>query len=178
MKKYLKGVLVVEGKEDAAYLSNYISSDIVVVNGFEMNATTINYLKDKEAILLLDPDEAGLSIRKTLNTKLSNVINIEVDITKCNRGKKNGIAECDISEVMAKLQPYFVKNPAKLQQITSSELFSLGLVNGEKELRNYVCEKLNLGLCNGKIFLKRLNENNISIEELTKLVEEYKHGNK
>ena len=41
MKEYLKGVLVVEGKEDAAYLSNYISSEIVVVNGFEMNATTI-----------------------------------------------------------------------------------------------------------------------------------------
>jgi len=178
MKEYLKGVLVVEGKEDAAYLSNYISSEIVVVNGFEMNPTTINYLKDKEAILLLDPDEAGLSIRKTLNTKLSTVINIEVDITKCNRGKKNGIAECDIYEIMAKLQPYFVKNPAKPQQITSSELFSLGLFNGEKDLRNFICKKLNLGLCNGKLFLKRLNENIISIEELTKLVEEYKHGNK
>lgn len=178
MKEFLRGVLVVEGKEDAAYLSNYIASEIVVVNGFEMSSTTIKYLKDKEVILLVDPDEAGKSIRKTLNEKLSNVTNIEIDISKCNRGKKNGVAECDIDEIMAKLQPYFAKNPAKLQRITASELFNLGLVNGEKELRNYVCEKLNLGLSNGKIFLKRLNENNISIEELSKVVEEYKHGNK
>ena len=178
MKEYLKGVLVVEGKEDAAYLSNYISSEIVVINGFEMSPTTIDYLKDKEVILLVDPDEAGKNIRKTLNERLSNVINVEIDILKCSRGKKNGVAECDISEIMAKLQPYFVKNPAKLQQITTSDLFNLGLVYGGKDLRNFICKRLNLGLCNGKLFLKRLNGNNISIEELTKLVEEYKHGNK
>ena len=178
MKEYLRGVLVVEGKEDAAYLSNYVSSEIVVINGYEMSPTTINYLKDKEVILLVDPDEAGKNIRKLLNERLSNVINVEIDISKCNRGKKNGIAECDIKEIMPKLQPYFAKNTAKLQRITTSELFSLGLVNGEKELRNYVCKRLNLGLCNGKIFLKRLNANNISIEELSKVVEEYKHGNK
>ena len=88
------------------------------------------------------------------------------------------VLNCDISEIMAKLQPYFIKNTAKLQRITTSDLFNLGLVNGKKDLRNFICKKLNLGLCNGKIFLKRLNENNISIEELSKVVEEYKHGNK
>lgn len=177
MKEYLKGVLVVEGKEDAAYLSNYISSEIVVINGFEMNPTTINYLKDKEVILLIDPDDAGKSIRKTLNERLSNVINVEVDISKCNRGKKKGVAECDIREIMSKLQPFFVKKPAKLQRITTSDLFNLGLINSDNKLRNYVCGKLNLGICNGKIFLKRLNENNISIEELTRVVKQYNHGN-
>ena len=30
---YLDGILVVEGKEDASYLSNYISSEIVITNG-------------------------------------------------------------------------------------------------------------------------------------------------
>jgi ribonuclease M5 len=178
MKEYLRGVLVVEGKEDAAYLSNYVSSEIVVINGYEMSPTTINYLKDKEVILLVDPDEAGKNIRKLLNERLSNVINVEIDISKCSRGKKNGVAECDIEEIMSKLQPYFAKNPAKLQRITSSDLFNLGLVNKEKDARNYVCETFNLGVCNGKMFLKRLNENNISIEELTKVVEQYNHGNK
>ena len=47
MKMYLDGVLVVEGKEDASYLSNYISSEIVVVNGYELDEATINYLKGK-----------------------------------------------------------------------------------------------------------------------------------
>lgn len=177
MKLFLNGVLVVEGKEDASYLSNYIGSEIVVVNGYEMSDHTINYLKGKTIIALLDPDDAGKQIRKTLNDKLENVINVEIDINKCIRGTKNGVAECSIDEIMAKLQPYSVKNPAKLKQIQESNIFKLGLVNGDVDLRKYVCEKLNLGKCNGKVLLKRLNANNVSMEELTKVVEEYKHGN-
>lgn len=177
MKLFLNGVLVVEGKEDASYLSNYIESEIVVVNGYEMSDHTINYLKGKTIIALLDPDDAGKQIRKTLNDKLENVINVEIDINKCIRGTKNGVAECSIDEIMAKLQPYSVKNPAKLKRIQESDIFKLGLVNGDVDLRKYVCEKLNLGKCNGKVLLKRLNANNVSMEELTKVVEEYKHGN-
>ena len=173
MKLYLNAVLVVEGKEDASYLSNYIESEIVVVNGYEMSESTINYLKGKEVVALLDPDEAGKQIRKVLNEKLGNVINVEIDITKCIRGIKNGVAECSIDEIMAKLQPYSVKNPAKLQQIQNSDLYNLGLVNGDLGLRNFVCEKLNLGKCNGKTLLKRLNTNNISLEELINVVKEY-----
>ena len=177
MKLFLNGVLVVEGKEDASYLSNYIGSEIVVINGYEMSDHTINYLKGKTIIALLDPDDAGKQIRKTLNDKLENVINVEIDINKCIRGTKNGVAECSIDEIMAKLQPYSVKNPAKLKRIQESDIFKLGLVNGDVDLRKYVCEKLNLGKCNGKVLLKRLNANNVSMEELTKVVEEYKHGN-
>jgi ribonuclease M5 len=177
MKLYLDGVLVVEGKEDASYLSNYIDSEIVVVNGFEMADETIKYLSGKRVIALLDPDEAGQKIRKTLNTKLDDVINVEIDITKCVRGIKNGVAECSIEEIVAKLQAYSIKNPAKLQRIRESDLFELGLINGDSALRNFVCRKLNLGKCNGKTLYKRLNANNISIEQLTQVVEEYKHGN-
>lgn len=173
MKLYLNGVLVVEGKEDASYLSNYIESEIVAVNGYEMSESTINYLKGKTVIVLSDPDEAGKQIRKTLNEKLGNVINVEIDISKCIRGIKNGVAECSIDEIMAKLQPYSVKNPVKLQQIQNSDLYNLGLVNGDLGLRNFVCEKLNLGKCNGKTLLKRLNTNNISLEELINVVKEY-----
>ena len=98
MKIYLNKILVVEGKEDASYLSNYIASEIVIVNGYELNETTINYLKDKEVLLLLDPDEAGLKIRKSLNEVLPNCTNVEVDIKRCTRGTKNGVAECEIDE--------------------------------------------------------------------------------
>ena len=177
MKLYLDGLLVVEGKEDASYLSNYIESEIVVVNGYEMSNQTINYLKGKRVIALLDPDDAGKRIRKALNEKLDNVINVEIDINKCIRGPKNGVAECSIEEIIDKLQPYSVKNPAKLKRIQESDIFKLGLVNGDSDLRKYVCEKLNLGKCNGKVLLKRLNANNVSMEELAKVVEEYKHGN-
>ena len=106
MKMYLDGVLVVEGKEDVSYLSNYIASEIVVVNGYELDPKTIAYLKGKKVIALLDPDEAGKAIRKKLNTIISDLINVEIDINKCNRGKKNGVAECQIDELIGKLQAF------------------------------------------------------------------------
>ena len=142
MKMYLDGVLVVEGKEDASYLSNYISSEIVVVNGYELDERTIN---------------------------------IEIDINKCNRGKKNGVAECEIEEIIGKLQAFSVKNPENTPNITISDLYSLGITESS-ELREYVSEKLNLGKCNNKQLLKRMNLNQVQLDLLKKIVEEY-HGN-
>lgn len=169
MKLYLKGILVVEGKEDASYLSNYIASEIVVVNGYEIPESTISYLKDKRTILLLDPDEAGLKIRKQLKNLLPNSVDIEIDITKCNRGIKNGVAECQIDEILSKLHKYVDDEVKSSSDITESDLYNLGLI-GNKELRKKVCNKLNLGSCNGKTLYKRLLNNNISLEQLCEII--------
>lgn len=175
MKMYLDGVLVVEGKEDSSYLSNYIASEIVVVNGYEMDAKTIAYLKDKKVIALLDPDEAGKAIRNKLNNILSNVINVEIDINKCIRGKKNGVAECQIEEIIGKLQAFSINSPEIGQNIATSDIYNLGITENN-ELRTYVSEKLHLGKCNNKQLLKRLNLNQVKLDLLKKIVEEY-HGN-
>ena len=175
MKLYLDGVLVVEGKEDASYLSNYISSEIVVVNGYELDERSIAYLKGKKVIALLDPDDAGKTIRNKLNNLICDVINIEIDINKCNRGVKNGVAECEIGEIIGKLQAFSVKNPENTPNITISDLYNLGITENN-ELREYVTEKLNLGKCNNKQLLKRLNLNQVQLDLLKKIVEEY-HGN-
>ena len=175
MKMYIDGVLVVEGKEDASYLSNYISSEIVVVNGYELDEATINYLKGKKVIALLDPDEAGKTIRNKLNSLIRDVINVEIDINKCNRGRKNGVAECEISEIIGKLQTFSVKTPENTPNITISDLYNLGITENN-ELRQYVTDKLNLGKCNNKQLLKRMNLNQVQLDLLKKIVEEY-HGN-
>ena len=169
MKLFLKGILVVEGKEDASYLSNYIASEIVVVNGFEIPEPTISYLKNKAVILLLDPDEAGLKIREKLKKLLPNVIDVEIDINKCNRGIKNGIAECEIDEILSKLHSYVDNESKPESNIKKSDLYELGII-GNKELRKRVCEKFNLGDCNGKTIYKRLLNNNISLEQLCEII--------
>ena len=175
MKMYLDGVLVVEGKEDASYLSNYISSEIVVVNGYELDPKTIAYLKVKKVIALLDPDEAGKAIRKKLNNLVCDVVNVEIDINRCIRGKKNGVAECEIDELIGKLQAFSVKNPENTPNISISDLYNLGITENN-ELRAHVAEKLNLGKCNNKQLLKRMNLNQVQLEELKRIVKEY-HGN-
>ena len=169
MKIYLNGILVVEGKEDASYLSNYIASEIVVVNGFEIPKTTINYLRNKRVIVLTDPDEAGQKIRERINVLLPDAANVEIDIKKCNRGNKNGVAECEIDEILTKLKQYSVTANEPQSDIKMSDLYDLGLL-GNQELRKSVCEKLNLGECNAKTLYKRLIANNIKLKELTEIV--------
>ena len=175
MKIYLNGILVVEGKEDASYLANYIKSEIVFVNGFELDRRTINYLKNKRVIALLDPDEAGVEIRKRLNALIPNIINVEIDINKCTRGNKKGVAECDINEILTKLKPFFTEPINNTVFIKQSDLYELGLISN-KELRFYICEKLKLGRCNGKTLYKRLVSANVDIETIKQLVKEY-NGN-
>ena len=123
MKKYLKFPLIVEGKEDASYLSNYIASEIIVTNGYELDSSLISYLKDKEVIVMTDPDEAGKQIRNRLNGMLNKVHNVEVDISKCIRGKKNGVAECQIDEILCKLALFFENNRENHAEITSFDLY-------------------------------------------------------
>ncbi|NLB48255.1 MAG: DUF4093 domain-containing protein [Erysipelotrichia bacterium] len=175
MKRYLNAILVVEGKADKAYLANYFASEIVVVNGYEMAKPTLDYLKDKQVIVLTDPDEAGQWIRQKLNRELNKVINVEVDSKQCIRGFKKGVAECTIAEIFKKLQPYILKEPYKEGKITTADLQKIGLIN-DVELRTFVCQKLHLGRCNLKQLIKRLNYHRIQLEELQKLIKEY-HGN-
>ena len=176
MKKYLNGVLVVEGKEDASYLSNYIESEIVVVNGFELSKDVIDYLKNKNVIALLDPDDAGEEIRKKLNEMLPNIHNVSIEKAKCTRGIKTGVAECEISEILGKLAVFYTEKPNFCSNITKSDLYGLGL-SSDKNKREIVSEKLNLGRCNAKTFYQRLAYNGISLEELKKVVKEIEDGN-
>ena len=176
MKQYLKYILVVEGKEDASYLSNYIGSEIVAVNGYELNSSLISYLKNKEVIIMTDPDEAGKQIRNKLNEVLNKVHNVEIDIKQCIRGKKNGVAECQIDEILCKLSLFFENNHEKHTEITSFDLFDLK-ISENSELRAYVSEKLNLGTCNNKQLLKRMNSTSVKLEVLKELVDQYNNGN-
>ena len=176
MKLTLNRVLVVEGKEDASYLSNYIDSEIVVINGYELSDATISYLKDKPVLLLLDPDSAGEEIRKKLNRVLNNVTNVFIDIKKCTKGIKNGVAECEIDEILSKLSEYCRVFGEKQPDFTTADLYKLGLSNN-KDLRKYVSERLNLGKCNFKTLNKRLILNNINLEQICAIIEEYKNGN-
>ena len=166
---YLDGILVVEGKEDASYLSNYIASEIVVTNGFDIPNSLIDYLKGKRVIVMTDPDESGKKIRNKLNSTLSNVINVEVDINKCNRNVKNGVAECEIDEILTKLKPYETHNKTTESDIRISDLYNIGLLN-DKSLRDQVCEKLKIGKCNGKTLYKRLLNNNVKLEQLYEII--------
>ena len=103
MKYHLDNIVVVEGKADEAYLSSFIDAVYVKTNGYEIPSKEIEFLNNprnnKSIIVLTDSDAAGKEIRTRLNKLLKNPINVEVNILRCNKNGKHGVAECDKEEI-------------------------------------------------------------------------------
>ncbi len=179
MKYIINKIIVVEGKEDVSYLSSFIDAEYVTMNGYNIPKQEIDYLNKasnyKEILILVDPDEAGRKIEEKLKEKLVKAIYLCVNISKCIKGKKNGIAECDQEEIIKILKPHFENEKLENKSVFEGEISKIDLNN--KELREFLCEKFTLGICNTKKLINRLNTLRVSKEELKAAIEEYKRGN-
>ena len=175
MKNFIDGIIVVEGTCDTAYLSSFIDALFIETNGNELPSDEINFLKHsgKKVIVLTDSDAAGAAIRERINKEMPNAINVVVDLAKCNKKNKHGIAECEKSEIINVLMEHFTNKENK-SLISNFDLIDFG-VNG-KMTRKYLCEKLNLGRCNQKELLKRINFLGILANQIQEVMRDY--GNK
>ena len=170
----IDGVIVVEGKSDVAFLSNFIDTEFVTTNGSEISKDTIEYLKKisstKEIYVLTDPDYPGDRIRKILDENIEGLNHCFINKENSIKHGKVGVAESTIQEVENALKNAVKTKDHKNGIITMNDLVKLGLSGSEKAniKRNEISKKLNLGHCNAKTFLKRINYCNIEIEELKK----------
>lgn len=173
--KYFDGVIVVEGKGDVSFLSSFIESEYVVLNGYDIPEDILDYLlhiKGRKIVVLTDPDNAGFSIEKRLkNTGLTYDFK-KVDPNKCNKHGKHGVAECEKEEILRVFnEDLTLINPFK-ESISKSEFNAYGLMESQ-EKRNIISSLFHLGFCNSKTLFKRMNYNGIRAEDI-----EEKYGNK
>ncbi len=174
MKKTFNGVLVVEGSNDASYISSFVDAIIVTTNGYEIPKAELDFLsnlpKDKNVFILTDSDEAGNKIRERLNQLIPTATNLYVEIDKCNKRNKHGVAECDKEELLKVLENHLIKHRNN-GVLTLNDLYSIGL--DDKNKRDYLSQKLHLGKCNNKTLLKRINYLGISLEEIKATLKDY-----
>lgn len=176
MKKHIDGVLVVEGKSDVSFLSNYLDAEFVITNGSAISDDTVNYLKEasktKKIYVLTDPDFPGKKIRDVLDECIQNLNHCFISKEKSIKHGKVGVAEGDINEILEALDNAISVNNSSKNTISSYDLLSLGLLGEDdsSDRRNQVSTKLHLGYCNAKTLLKRLNYLGITKEELKKIL--------
>ena len=172
MKRTINGIIVVEGKTDVAFLSEFIDAEFVTTNGSEISEITIEYLKKsqekRDIFVLTDPDSPGKRIRDLLDQHIPNLKHCF--ISKENSIKKNkvGVAESTKEEILNALDNYLVVDKNEFGSISHSDLVNLGLVGQEdsENKRNKVTEHFHLGHCNAKTFLKRINYSKLTLEEI------------
>lgn len=174
MKKKINGIIVVEGKTDVELLSTYVDAEFVITNGSALDKKTIDYLKsvNRDIYVLTDPDFPGKKIRDELSQNIPNLKHVFIKKENSIKNGKVGVAEGDIKEILEALEHVYVEKEVPVGSLTMSDLADLGLIGEEdsKIKRETICDKLNLGFCNAKTFLKRLNNNGISKEQLRKYV--------
>jgi ribonuclease M5 len=179
MKK-INAVLVVEGKSDVQYLSNFIDCEFVITNGSEIPFETVEYLKTiiktKDVVVLTDPDSPGKRIRDVLDQNIDGLKHCFIRKEFAVKHGKVGVAECDIDEVLNALDDIKVFDSMAVADVTSSDLFDLGLTGqpDSAEKRYYISTKLGLGYTNAKTFCRRLNSLHVSKEEMIELLHEQK----
>ncbi len=181
MKFVVDGFLIVEGKQDVAFLSTFIDSFFLTTNGLEVSGELLNFIKryknDYRFIVFSDSDNAGNIIRNKINDNIDNIVNVYIDINACNKKNKHGVAEANKEEIIKILKPYIRMDKPPIGNISTLDLYRLNLVEGQSNnCRFYIMQNLSIPSCNGKHFLKYINYLNISYNRLEELVKEY-YGN-
>ena len=175
----IKEVIVVEGKHDSAVLKQYFDCDTIETQGSAINQEIIEQIKLAQAkrgvIIFTDPDYPGLRIRNIINQEIPNAYNAFVSRDKASNGKKLGVAETPIEEIVRALENARVFSLEKEEKLyTLSDLYELGLVGqiNSSFLREKVYKRYNLGYGNAKTLIKRLSSLGINKDELKEYLKE------
>ena len=172
--KNIKGIIVVEGKSDVAFLSSFINAEFVTTNGSEIPAKTIEYLQkssgNRDIFVLTDPDSPGKRIRDILDQNIPNLKHCFVSKEHSIKKNKVGVAESTKEEVLAALEHCVEYKASQPTNVTANDLVILGLSGNDNAAlnRQKVADYFHLGFCNAKTLLKRINNSGITVEDIKK----------
>lgn len=170
MKK-INEIIVVEGKSDKQFLETFLNADILTCNGSAIDGFDKNYLielsKTRGVIILTDPDYPGQRIRNEISSYLPVCKQAFVRKENSIKRHKVGVAEASKEEVLFALENVVTFDESKKGSLNETDMMLLKLsgldssANKEKVIKHF-----NIGHCNSKTLLKRLNLLNVSKETL------------
>lgn len=175
----IKEVIVVEGKDDITAVKAAVECEVIATGGFRFSDKFIERLrfiqKQKGIIVLTDPDYAGEKIRATINRKVRGVKNAYIPQNKAIYKKDIGVENAKPEDIVEAIFNAKVTVEEKRSEFTIEDLVRYKLTGYpiSKRRREFLGEKLNIGYCNGKQFLARLNKYDVKREELERLLGEF-----
>jgi len=181
MKTKLENTLIiVEGKSDIDYLSSFLDCEFYSVNGSAIKNEDIKFIrlssKNKNVIVLTDPDYPGIQIRDKINKNCDGIYNAYIEKSFAIKNNKVGVAECDKNEVLRALNNIVLYKKEIGNQYDFDFLYKYNLVGkvDSKRLRKRVCGKLNIGYSNAKKLLFKLNALNMDKNQIVELINNVK----
>lgn len=175
MKQVINEVIVVEGKNDSKKLKSFFEVETIETHGLGLTKETIELIKrinnKRGVILFLDPDTPGEKIRKRLNESIPDLKNAFILKEDARTSKKVGVEHADF-EALNKALNNLVTYTKSIEYLTKEEFYELGL-NGKSDSsikREKISKEFNIGKCNSKTMLKRLNMLKIKKSDIEKIL--------
>ena len=170
MKK-INEIIVVEGKSDKQFLETFLNADILTCNGSAIDGFDKKYLielsKTRGVIILTDPDYPGQRIRNEISSYLPVCKHAFVRKENSIKRHKVGVAEASKEEVLFALENVVTFDESKKGSLNETDMMLLKLSGLDSSInKEKVIKYFNIGHCNSKTLLKRLNLLNVSKETL------------
>ncbi len=184
-KLSIKEAIVVEGRDDAAVVSQITDALIIQTHGFGISGRTWKLLekayREKGLIIFTDPDFAGEQIRKRIEARFPESKHAYMPRKKAVKNGDIGIENVspqDAARVLERVCSKKFKADGEGQNgiFTAQDIDMAGLSGGKgsKELRQKVGDILSIGYGNSGAFLRKLNSFAITREAFEKAVAEAK----
>lgn len=164
MKKSIKEVIVVEGRDDQAAIKRAVEAETIATHGYGISADTWKLIKKayetRGIIIFTDPDFAGQEIRKRVKETFPSAKEAFLDRKSATKAGDIGIENAepvDIIEALDKAQCTLFE---LREEFTMEDLMIAGLSGGEgsKERRIALGKALGIGYGNSRAFLNKLNQ--------------------
>ncbi|MGR3742296.1 ribonuclease M5 [Companilactobacillus sp. DQM5] len=178
-------VIIVEGKSDTTHLRSFFKNiDTIETNGSAIDEKIIEQIKlvneKRGAIVLTDPDFNGNKIRQKIVSQIPEIKQAFLPRKKAvpkKSGNSLGVEHASKEDLIEALNNVITLKKYK-EEITQSQLIQLKLIGFKesKQLREYLGDRLHIGYGNSKQFLKKVNQFNISIEELKEAINRRNNG--
>lgn len=171
----IKEWVVVEGKSDSANLKRYFQVNTIETSGLGLNESTkdliIKVNNEVGIIVLTDPDTSGNIIRSAVNKLIPNCKNAYLSNKQCRNKTKVGVEFASKQALEQALNQLITYQDCEILW-QMSDLYDLGCAGGKKSQtkREKLSLYFQLGDCNAKSMLRRLNALGISKEKTSEVL--------
>lgn len=170
MKCNIDGVIVVEGSNDASFVSSVVNALIFITNGYDINIEKLNFLKEvskvNKIIILTDNDKAGSEIRNKIKKQIPDAVDVILEKGSRKNYKKSGVAESKIDNLIKGIKPYITSKEVFNEEYDLLSLISLS--KNQEEKREEIIKKYKLVRGNNKSIENQLRMLKITKEQLWK----------
>jgi ribonuclease M5 len=182
MKKIIKEVIVVEGRDDISAVKAAVDAEVLQVNGFAVRKKeTVEKIKTANSkngiIILTDPDFAGEKIRKFIQSHCPEAKHAYIRRIEGTKEGDVGVENANAQAILRALEKARCEVvDGNREEFTMEELMDLGFTGKEDstKLRELLGANLGIGYSNAKQLLSKLNRYGITRDEFNEAVEKIK----